>query len=87
MLTSPGTGIDPGDCAPNEALPQYDSQNLRDGTAEPEYCKRSGASKLDLYAAKLAEWLRIEAGRGRKHRRNIKQLHADLVSLGVCWRL
>ena len=55
---------------------------LRDGTAEPKYPKRSGASKLDTYAAKLAGWLKTEAGRGRKHRRNIKQLHADLVSLG-----
>jgi transposase len=55
---------------------------LRDGTTEPKYSKRSRASKLDLYAAKLAEWLKTEAGRGRKHRRNIKQLHADLVSLG-----
>ena len=55
---------------------------LRDGTAEPKYPKRSGASKLDTYAAKLASWLKTEAGRGRKHRRNIKQLHSDLVSLG-----
>ena len=42
---------------------------LRDGTAEPKYPKRSGASKLDTYAAKLAGWLKTEAGRGRKHRR------------------
>jgi transposase len=55
---------------------------LRDGTAEPKYRKRSNVSKLDSYAQKLAAWLKTEAGRGRKHRRNLKQLHADLVSLG-----
>ena len=44
---------------------------LRDGTAEPKYPKRSNVSKLDSYAQKLAAWLKTEAGRGRKHRRNL----------------
>jgi transposase len=32
--------------------------------------------------AKLAGWLKAEAGKGRKQRRSAKQLHADLVRLG-----
>jgi hypothetical protein len=31
---------------------------------------------------KLAGWLKIEAGKSRKQKRTIKQLHADLVTLG-----
>lgn len=39
-------------------------------------------SKLDPYADKLSGWLRIEAGKSRKQRRTVKQMHADLVELG-----
>jgi hypothetical protein len=33
-------------------------------------------------AEKLAAWLKTEAGKSRKERRTLKQLHADLVALG-----
>lgn len=49
---------------------------------EPRYPRRRSPSKLDGFAEKLAYWLKIEAGRGRKQRRSLKQLHADLVALG-----
>jgi len=49
---------------------------------EPRYPKRRSPGKLDAFADKLAYWLKIEAGRGRKQRRSLKQLHADLVALG-----
>lgn len=49
---------------------------------EPRYPKRRSPSKLDPFAEKLATWLKIEAGRSRKQRRSLKQLHADLMALG-----
>ena len=39
-------------------------------------------SRLDPVGDKLAEWLRVEAGKGRKARRTARRLHADLVVLG-----
>jgi transposase len=39
-------------------------------------------SKLDPYADKPSHMLRQEAGKSRKQKRTIKQLHADLVALG-----
>ena len=39
-------------------------------------------SKLDPFALKLAGWLTTEAGRFRKQRRAVKQMHADLQALG-----
>jgi hypothetical protein len=39
-------------------------------------------SKLDAYAERLSAWLRTEADGPRKQERTIKQLHADLMSLG-----
>ena len=41
------------------------------------HSKRTGA-----YADKLSHMLRQEAGKSRKQKRTIKQLHADLVALG-----
>jgi hypothetical protein len=38
--------------------------------------------KLDPFAEQLAGWLTTEAGKSRKQRRTLKQLHADLVVLG-----
>jgi transposase len=55
---------------------------LRDRTIEPKYPKRSSPSKLDSYAAKLAAWLKTEATKSRKQRRNLKRLHAELMALG-----
>jgi len=55
---------------------------LASGVTEPKYPHRNSASKLDGYRETLARWLTREAGRGRKRRRNLKQLHRDLVALG-----
>jgi transposase len=55
---------------------------LATDVVEPRYPKRRSPSKLDAFTEKLAYWLKVEAGRGRKQRRSLKQLHADLVALG-----
>ena len=55
---------------------------LRSGAVEPRFKVPDRPSKLDPFAEKLAGWLRIEAGRSRKQRRTVKQMHADLVALG-----
>ena len=55
---------------------------LSAGTVEPRYPARKSPSKLDAYAGKLAAWLKAEAGKSRKQRRTLKQMHADLVVLG-----
>jgi len=55
---------------------------LADGTLEPTYPKRKSPSKLDPFAEILASWLEREATRGRKQRRNLRQLYGDLVALG-----
>ena len=55
---------------------------LRSGAVEPQFRVPARASKLDPFAEKLSHWLRIEAGKSRKQRRTVKQLHADLVALG-----
>jgi transposase len=49
---------------------------------EPKYPARKSASKLDPFAEVLSSWLTRESKRGRKRRRNLKQLHRDLVALG-----
>lgn len=55
---------------------------LRSGAVEPQFRVPERCSKLDPVAEKLSHWLRIEAGKSRKLRRTVKQLHADLVVLG-----
>ncbi len=55
---------------------------LRAGEAEPRYPKRVSRSGLDPFALKLSGWLKTEAGRSRKQRRTVKQMHADLQALG-----
>lgn len=55
---------------------------LANKVVEPKYPHRRTPSKLDDYAAKLTAWLKTEAGKGRKQKRSIKQLHRDLVQLG-----
>jgi len=55
---------------------------LSNAVVEPRYPKRRNPSKLDAYAAKLVGWLKTEASKGRKQRRSLKQIHADLVQLG-----
>ncbi len=58
------------------------SKYLSAGTIEPTFTVPERPSKLDPFAEKLSGWLKTEAGRSRKQRRTLKQLHADLVSLG-----
>jgi transposase len=55
---------------------------LRSGTVEPAFKVPERPSKLDPFADKLSAWLKTEAGKSRKQRRTLKQLHADLVALG-----
>ena len=55
---------------------------LRSGVVEAVFKVPDRPSKLDPYTDKLSAWLRIEAGKSRKQRRTVKQMHADLVELG-----
>ena len=55
---------------------------LRADSVEPRFQVPERPSKLDPYADKLAAMLRVEGGKSRKHKRTVKQLHADLVVLG-----
>ena len=58
------------------------AKHLNAGTVEPKFTMPERQSKLDPFAEKLAGWLKTEAGKSRKGRRTVKQLHADLVALG-----
>ena len=55
---------------------------LRSDSVEPRFSVPDRSSKLDPYADKLSHMLRQEAGKSRKQKRTIKQLHADLTALG-----
>lgn len=55
---------------------------LASGITEPKYPLRKGVSELDPFAARLSSWLKRESQHSRKRRRNLKQLHRDLVALG-----
>jgi transposase len=55
---------------------------LRAGTVEPKFRVPDRPSKLDVFAVKLAGWLKTESSKPRKQKRTIKQLHADLIALG-----
>ena len=55
---------------------------LNAGTIEPQFTTPERQSKLDPFADKLTGWLKTEAGKSRKQRRTLKQLHADLMVLG-----
>lgn len=55
---------------------------LKSEVVEPKYPERNTPSKLDDFVEKLEHWLTIESGKGRKHRRTLLQIHADLVKLG-----
>ena len=57
-------------------------KHLKADTVEPKFAISDRPSKLDSFAEKLAGWLKAEAGKSRKQRRTLKQLHADLVALG-----
>ncbi|NRP21734.1 hypothetical protein LPJGGPFB_04993 [Ensifer adhaerens] len=55
---------------------------LRAGGVEPKFNVPDRPSKLDPFADRLSSWLKTESKKGRKQKRTMKQLHADLVSLG-----
>jgi transposase len=55
---------------------------LRLGSVEPKFKVPERPSKLDPFADRLTAWLRTEAKKNRKQKRTMKQLHANLVSLG-----
>jgi len=55
---------------------------LRSGTVHPKYARRQNTSKLDAFAESLANTLAAEARAGRKQRRNLRRIYADLVKLG-----
>jgi transposase len=55
---------------------------LRSGEVEPQFKVPGRPSKLDPYADRLSAWLKTEANKPRKQKRTIKQLHAELMSLG-----
>ena len=55
---------------------------LRSGGVEPRYPERQSPSLLDTFAPKLALWLQTDSKKNRKQRRNLRQMHADLVALG-----
>ena len=55
---------------------------LRSDGVEPLFNAADRPSKLDPYADKLSHMLRQEAGKSRKQKRTVKQLHADLRALG-----
>ena len=57
-------------------------KHLKADTIEPKFAISDRPSKLDPFAEKLAGWMNFEAGKSRKQRRTLKQLHADLVALG-----
>ena len=57
-------------------------KHLKADTVEPKFAISDRPSKLDPFAEKLSGWLKSEAGKSRKQRRTLKQLHADLVALG-----
>ena len=58
------------------------TKHLAADTIEPKFATPDRSSKLDPFAEKLAGWLKTEAGKSRKQRRTLKQMHADLVKLG-----
>jgi transposase len=58
------------------------TKHLNAGTIEPQFTTPDRRSKLDPFADKLTSWLKAEAGKSRKQRRTLKQLHADLMVLG-----
>ncbi|RYE60732.1 MAG: IS21 family transposase, partial [Oxalobacteraceae bacterium] len=55
---------------------------LRQDEVEPKFKVPDRPSKLDPFADRLSALLKTEANKPRKQKRTLKQLHADLVSLG-----
>ena len=55
---------------------------LRSDIVEATFKVPERRSRLDPFAEKMSGWLRVEAGKSRKQRRTVRQIHSDLVSLG-----
>src|SRR3546814_18474125 len=55
---------------------------LRSDTIEPQFKVPERPSKLDPFVERLSAWLHREMARSRQQKRTVKQLPADLVSLG-----
>src|SRR6218665_3915961 len=55
---------------------------LRLDGVEPRFKVPERPSKLDPFADRLSAWLKTESKKNRKQKRTMKQLHADLMSLG-----
>ena len=58
------------------------TRHLAANTIEPLFATPERPSQLDPLAETLAASLKTEAGKSRKERRTLKQLHGDLVALG-----
>ena len=82
-LAISGSFLDPGDLATHGAVEEHGPQisALGQRRAEVQHAP-DRPSKLDPYADKLSQMLRQEAGKSRKQKRTVKQLHADLAALG-----
>lgn len=57
------------------------TKHLAEGTIEPKFATPD-RPRLDPFSEKLTGWLKTEAGKSRKQRRTLKQMHAHLVKLG-----
>ena len=55
---------------------------LKNKVVAPKYATPKRASKLDAFENKRGRWLETEPGKGRKQRRNLRQMYGDLVALG-----
>ena len=58
------------------------TKHLAANAIEAKFATPERHSKIDPFAEQLAGWLKTEAGKPRKERRTMKQLHAELVMLG-----
>lgn len=74
--------IDPGDCRRTGLSRNTVRQYLRLGGVEPRVKVPERPSKLDPLADRLSAWLKTGSKKNRKQKRTMKQLHADLMSLG-----
>jgi hypothetical protein len=59
------------------------TKHLAANTIEPKFATPERQSKIDPFAEKLAGWPKPEAAKSREQKRTVKQLHTDLVALGV----
>lgn len=66
-----------------ELLRNTVAKHLAADTVEPRFATTERPSKLAAFAERLTGWLQAEAGKSRKQRQTLKQMHADPVTLGV----